>query len=145
MNTKLLQLFSLTAAVCLTFSGCSSSDQPELGQVNGVVTFDGAPLVGAVVTFMPTSGRPASGTTDENGSYVLTYIRDTEGTKVGTNKVSISMGEGAENEMELEGDDADQSQLKDRLAAIPEKYNTKTELVAQVEPGENTFDFHLEK
>lgn len=145
MNTKLLQLLSLTAAVCLTFSGCSSSDQPELGQVNGVVTLDGEPLIGAVVTFMPTAGRPATGTTDENGSYELTYIRDTRGTKVGTNKVSISMGEGTEDEAELEGDDADQSKLKNGPVSVPAKYNTKTELVAQVESGENTFDFHLEK
>jgi len=145
MNTNLFQILSLTATVCLTFSGCSSSDQPELGQVTGVVTFDGAPLVGADVTFMPTSGRPAFGTTDENGSYELTYVRDTEGTKVGTNKVSISMGEGVENEAELEGDDVDQSKLKKQVTAIPAKYNTKTELTAKVEPGDNTFDFHLEK
>lgn len=145
MNTKLLQLLSLTAAVCLTFSGCSSGDQPELGQVNGVVTFEGQPLVGAVVTFMPTAGRPASGVTNDNGIYELTYIRDTRGTKVGTNKVSISLGEGTEDEAELEGDGADQSKLKKGSVSVPAKYNTKTELVAQVESGDNTFDFHLEK
>ena len=45
-----------------------------------------------------------------------------------------------------EGDDLVQTPSKNpKKKPIPAKYNTKSELQADVKPGENTFDFKLEK
>ena len=49
-------------------------DMPELAEASGTVTMDGKPLVGASVSFAPTSGnRGASGRTDEQGKFFLSY------------------------------------------------------------------------
>ncbi|QDV50317.1 carboxypeptidase-like regulatory domain-containing protein [Gimesia fumaroli] len=131
---------------CVSFAGCGgeASDQPDLGLVQGTVTFEGSPLAGASITFMPDSGRPASGTTDAAGKYELIYIRNTPGCKIGHSKVMITSVSEGENEMEAEGDDApaDAAATTEKL---PAKYNTKTELEADVKAGENTIDFDLKK
>tara|TARA_R110002111_G_scaffold262794_1_gene341067 strand:+ start:3292 stop:3738 length:447 start_codon:yes stop_codon:yes gene_type:complete len=133
-------------ALSMSFAGCGSDtqDQPDLGLVKGTITFEGAPLAKASITFRPDSGRPASATTNAAGQYELIYIRNTPGCKVGHNKVLITSVSEEENEMESEGDDVsdDASVAKEKL---PPKYNTKTELEANVLSGENTFDFDLKK
>ena len=48
----------------LFFIGCgggAASDAPDLGQVSGVVTMDGKPLEGAMVTFEPTGAAALHG------------------------------------------------------------------------------------
>lgn len=139
--------FLMMTLLSLSFSlaGCGgdSSDQPELGQVKGTVTMDGSPLAGVSVTFSPDSGRPATGKTDIAGNYELIYIRNTPGCKLGHNKVMISNST-EEDEMEQEGDDAVQTAPSDEKM-IPAKYNDKTTLEADVQPGENTFNFDLKK
>ncbi len=128
---------------CLSFLGCgdADSDQPELGLVNGIVSLDGEPLDGASVTFLPDSGRQATATTDADGNYELIYIRTTKGCKLGHNKVVISTLTEPEDAAE-EGDDA-KIEIKRVVEKVPRKYNTRTELEADVKPGENKFDFKL--
>lgn len=133
----------LTLSLAITGCGGGAGDQPDLGLVKGTVTFEGSPLAGASVTFMPDSGRPASATTDASGNYELVYIRDTKGCKIGHNKVMITSVVEGGNEMEAEGDDAAPAETtKEKL---PAKYNTDTQLEADVKAGENTFDFELKK
>ncbi len=58
----------------LLLAGCGpSSDVPKLAPVHGVVTMDGKPLANATVRFIPESGRPSVGVTDEQGRYELNY------------------------------------------------------------------------
>lgn len=133
--------------ICLGLAGCSgqNGDRPDLGLVEGTITFEGKALPGAAVTFHPASGRPAMGKTNDQGHYTLNYIRDTPGTKVGFNKVEIAtVSEGAD-EMASEGDNADQSKPKANVEILPARYNTKTELEVEVKKGKNTFDFALTK
>ena len=142
-------IFSLMSsiALCLSLSGCSGTvdDQPDIGLVKGVVTLDGQPLSGASISFLPDSGRTASARTDANGNYELIYIRDTPGCKLGQNKVIITtLNDNAEDDNALEGDDA-VIKVERVKETLPAKYNRKTELVAMVKPGENTFDFKLTK
>lgn len=143
-NNRIINVALL--ALCVSFAGCGGglNDQPDLGLVKGTVTFEGAPLSGASITFIPDSGRPASATTDDGGYYELIYIRNTPGCKIGHSKVMITSGPEGENEMDAEGDDAtvDVTTLKEEL---PEKYNTNTKLEADVKAGENNFDFDLKK
>jgi len=96
---------------------------------------DEEPLVGYTVTYTPSTGRPAFSVIDEDGKYDLTYIRNTKGAKVGTNKVAVTWvdyGGGSD------GGDSPVKKLK-----IPAKYSTKSELSVDVKPGANTFDFDL--
>lgn len=140
----------LTVAMSVLFlnlPGCGGvSDQPDLGLVTGTVTMDGAPLTGVQVTFQPDDGRPAIGTTNADGKYKLTYIRNTPGCKVGHNKVEIGVAEGEdENVAQSEGETTAPKMTKSGKPPIPARYNSKTELEADVKPGENTFDFDLKK
>lgn len=129
-------------------TGCRPSDQPELGQVTGVVTLNGKPLTGVGVVFQPENGRPAHGKTDAEGKYELTYIRQTKGTKVGPNRVEIAPTEdGAESEEEEPGDGVAQNASKPSKSGkpvVPARYNVKSELKVDVKPGRNTFDFKLD-
>lgn len=134
----------------LNLAGCGGvSDQPELGQVTGTITLDGKPLPRTAVMFQPENGRPATGRTDKDGKYELTYIRDTKGAKIGKNRVEIGGGEEEEDEEETEAFDADGEPIAEtpgptsQKPAIPPKYNVRSELEADVQPGENTFNFDL--
>ena len=124
-------------ATALLFLGCGPSDRPPIGTVTGTVTLDGKPLPGATVTYFPEKGRMASGTTDESGRYEVMYLPDTPGTVTGKNSVSITLGDGEAPPVPEGGKPAPRS-------SIPARYNTDTELTADVQPGENTFDFKLE-
>ena len=133
----------------LSLPSCGGSgDRPELGQVSGKVTLDGKPLTGVAVVFQPDDGRPATGRTDAEGEYELTYIRNTRGTKVGHNRVEIAPSEGGEDEEESDEEDPDSPQaqqpVNSRKPSVPARYNTQSELERDVKPGKNTFDFELE-
>ena len=143
---KMSQFLAISSIVlCLGSFGCGSGgDRPELGLVSGTVFHKGKPLSGASVTFLPDEGRPATAITDPNGKYDLKYIRNTRGCKPGHNKVMItSLVEGRDDSI-AEGDDVVQTKPKPNKEALPPKYNSKTELEKDVQPGKNTFDFHLE-
>jgi hypothetical protein len=74
--------------------GCSyRPDLPPLASVSGTVTLDGAPLVGALLEFIPDTakgakGPPSLGVTDATGHYALTTLRQ-KGAEVGFHKVKI--------------------------------------------------------
>ncbi|WP_437186971.1 carboxypeptidase-like regulatory domain-containing protein [Planctomicrobium sp. SH668] len=144
MNQWIKQSF-LIITIC--FTGCSQglNDQPELGEVVGTITYEGKPLSGASITFIPVDGRPASGKADAEGKYELTYIRTTKGCKIGKSKVEITTGKEGEDEIEQEGDDYVQKPTKGGPPSIPAKYNVMTELTADVLAGKNTIDFDLKK
>lgn len=115
------------SVISLAAIGCGSQgDQPPLGQVRGTVTMDEKPLAGVNVTFFPDSGRVAAATTDGQGRYELIFAPGVNGAKVGHHTVSIAWPEGEAKE-----------------PAILAKYNTKTELTADVKAGKNTLDFSL--
>ena len=134
------------AVITFCLAGCGGgSDRPELGTVTGTITFDGEPLKGIAVVFFPDSGRPARGKTNAEGKYDLTYIRDTKGTKIGHNRVEVAPDEEGEDDSEGEGGESAPAKAsgKPKKPRIPTRYNTKSELEADVKPGENVFDFKL--
>jgi hypothetical protein len=122
--------YTLYVFLLLLFSGCAPSDRPELGSVRGRVTLDGKPMANTTVSFQPVGGgRQSCGNTDEDGRYELTYLRDIRGARLGKHRVTI-------------GSSDQVTPLKKRL---PERYNTKTTLEAEVRAGENQFDFTLSR
>lgn len=115
--------------------GCGKpSHIPELGDVMGTVTMDGQALANATVTFAPNQGRPSFGTTDTEGQYTLSFIGDYTGAIIGTHTVRIS------TEQYVEQADGTTQHIKE---SIPRAYNTSSTLTADVQPGENRFDFEL--
>lgn len=90
--------FGLAAVVYL--SGCGS-DAPKVNTVpvTGKVTYNGQPVAGATVAFIPTNpdGRAAQGVTDEQGVYTLTtYLGPNDqpaGAEPGDYKVTIQKKE----------------------------------------------------
>lgn len=112
-------------------TGCGgTSDMPDLGKVTGVVTLDGQPLSGAQVQFAPPTGRPSTGETDASGSYNLRFTADEPGAIVGSHTVRINTA--------VDGRDDPSTER------VPARYNSKTELTAQVEEGKNEIDFDLQ-
>lgn len=126
VQQRSLMLLSLTM---LLSTGCSDGG-PDLGTVTGIVTLDGQPLPGALVSLTPESGRPSAGQTDETGKYELKFTFDRAGAHVGSHVVRITTAQNAENETPAK-------------ETIPARYNAGTELKAQVEPGANELDFEL--
>ena len=116
------QALLLTCGMVL---GCSGAgDRPEIGEVSGIVTFDGEPLANAGVAFSQPGFRPSVGQTDDQGTYELFYIRDIKGAAIGTHVVQIKQfGQGA--------------------VQIPRRYNYESELSAEVNSGQNTINFDL--
>lgn len=132
--TALMSIPFLLAIAALAAVGCSGGS-PDVGLVTGTVTLDGEPLENAEVVFAPASGRPSTGLTDSSGRYELTYIRDVKGAVPGPHTVRIT------TRPEPRADDYQGPAFRE---PIPGKYNTDTELTANVEPGPNTFDFDLQ-
>ena len=107
---------------------------PNLADVRGVITLDGKPLPNAFVLYLPVEeGATSFGKTDANGYYRMRFS-DTEsgGAFIGVNAVSIGTGDvKADNRGSIP-------------EIVPNFYNTQTTLVADVQPGRNTFNFDLE-
>lgn len=142
----------------LTVLGCGSGPG-DLNAVSGMVTLDGEPLSGATVSFSPASdgsGRPAVGTTNEQGVYELTDMRFSQagpGVAVGEYIVTISKTSVAEQSYPEE-DDPNYGDLPDPTSTgstgvkslVPEKYGDRSSsgLTASVESGNNeNVDFEL--
>lgn len=121
----------LTCSLLAFAFGCGGN--PNLGKVSGVITLDGQPLPDAAITFTPASGGSTSfGKTDSSGAYHMQYSESEAGAWIGSNKVEIRTGD----------------VLPDNSGVIPEKvpnvYNSRSTLTADVKSGSNTFDWQLD-
>jgi hypothetical protein len=107
------------------FPGCGSG-RPPLAPVYGVVTLDGKPLADAEVVFTCEGGRHSTARTDAKGRYELQYLPDVPGAVLGRHTVRISR--------------FDPDTLID---SVPPKYNSHSELTAEVTKGSNEINFRL--
>jgi hypothetical protein len=123
-------LFFIGTLIFVT--GC---DNPAPAKVSGTVKFDGKPLAGATVTFMPMDeSRSSEGVTNANGEYKLRFSASMMGAVVGEHKVEIRT---APKEVDPES----KEKIIERL---PGKYNNKTELNATLKSGSQTVNFDLQ-
>jgi hypothetical protein len=83
-------------ASCTLAVGCGGPSGPEREQIptvtaSGTLLYQGKPLEGYEVTFVPKEGdRPASGKTDANGKFTLGTNNLGDGAAVGTYKVVVA-------------------------------------------------------
>jgi hypothetical protein len=114
--------------VLLTIAGCGDGTH----SVSGTVTFEGKPVSTGSITFEAADGGPGVASSGiKDGKYELR-------SKAGKKKVVITAFRpkpGAEKDPQPPTEEY-----------IPEKYNTKSELTAEVTAGgENRFNFDLKK
>jgi len=74
--------------------GCSSGNGLSLGKVRGKITYEGEPVHGGEVLFVPdtkkgSAGPPAAGTISEDGSYIMSTQESGDGAVVGVHNVAI--------------------------------------------------------
>ena len=134
---------AVLAGAMLT-AGCGGPDRPATVPVTGKVTYRGQPVLKAMVVFVPESGRPATGMTDESGRFRLSTFEAGDGARPGPHTVTIHPYAGDDvQEMPTPGEP-----LRPRTASspIPARYadaQTSELGVAVDVNGENDFQFHL--
>ncbi|HVX60112.1 MAG TPA: carboxypeptidase-like regulatory domain-containing protein [Pirellulales bacterium] len=125
--------------------------------VKGIVTLDGNPVPGAIVTFVPVqegAGASATGKTDEQGNYVLTAVGAGGGAQIGAGtlpgeyRVGVIKDEIANlaslDEANRQAGDAAEQEIE-VTHVVPQRYNDplKSELKANVAAGENNIPLEL--
>ena len=118
--------------------GCNSASVSGTVPVGGKVTYKGAPVEGAIITFVPEGkGRTATATTDAGGVFSLTTV-DASGAMPGKYKVTVDKvvyGAGGSSSMEAASrGNAAEGQAK---RALPAKYAeaASTPLALEVPSG----------
>lgn len=115
----------LSASLAL-FVGCA--DGPELANVTGKVTYNGKPVIGATIYFIPLDdGKQSIGYTDDDGQYELQYTLQRSGALIGRHRISIQIfpRKGIEP------------------VPVPAKYGGSSEVQVDVVSGSNRFDIEL--
>lgn len=81
----------LFCSLCLStmMLGCSGSSGPKLAAADGEVLFQGKPLAGATVMFLPEKGPVAAGITDTNGKFRLS-TGTSRGAVISNGKVTVT-------------------------------------------------------
>lgn len=138
----------LVVTIALGLSGCQKSDRPKLYPVTGTITYDGAPLADATVTFLPENGKVAVGATDASGNYTL-YTQGEPGATEGMFRISIVAEAQTKKYTPEEFEKlTDAERAKAHQSRIPARYANPNgaELTATVTPsGPNHFPFNLDK
>jgi hypothetical protein len=127
------RIFALSSPFCAAIAmtavcGCGgyshSAHIEKVAPVSGTVTYQGKPLDGYRVVFMPTDGRrPASGVTDADGRFVLGTNTANDGAPPGPSKVSFAWEPPRSGEPGQETiNDAPDKLPKPRIK-VPDKYN----------------------
>jgi hypothetical protein len=133
------------AILCAELAGCGGKayDGEQRYAITGKVTVDGQPLEPGVIAFMPQGegenrkGR-VSGTPIRNGVY---FIPEEQGPTAATYRIQIHWnkrtGKQVPNPFDTE------SLIDELMEGLPPKYNTESELTAEVHAKQTTFDFDL--
>ena len=135
----------VVVGVSTWLTGCGGAgDAPETVAAKGTVTVDGKPMSGLSVAFVPTSGKLATGETDDQGNFTLTTNEPGDGAVVGSYSVAINkIQEVTEAMPGMEG------YKKPEPPPFSKKYtDVKTSgLIATVDadPSKNEFKFDLQK
>jgi hypothetical protein len=123
---------ALAVIATMSAAGC---EEPTTGVVTGTVTVDGQPAKSGAISFFPVDGRSrTTGAEIIDGQY-------TAEAPFGVSKVEIRVST-AVGQKKLY--DTPDSPMKPILVeALPARYNDRTELTVDVQPGENRQDFTL--
>ncbi|WP_337176809.1 hypothetical protein [Paludisphaera sp.] len=132
----------LSLAACLAgvacLGGCGDGG-PERVAVTGKVSLDGKPLPKGKVTFVPLDGPTAAVAEVRDGVF---RAEGSDGPAAGRYQVEIVAIEATGKQ--IPNPDAPGTTIEEERDLVPERYNVRTELVAEVRPGaDNAFEFAL--
>jgi hypothetical protein len=127
---------SLCMLTLVATVGCSSSSQEA--QVSGRVTLDGSRIGVGTIVFAPVEGgKPATGSIESDGSFVVNTSRE-PGLAAGKYKVAVSIREMPKNVKRSD-------QPPPGRLLIPERYEQAdaSGLQFEIRPGKNSIDIEL--
>jgi hypothetical protein len=151
MSKKIVVCNSVIVLLLFALCGLGCNSQSKLlglVPVEGIVYYDGKPLDGAAVNFIPQdlNQRSAIGTTDSTGKFTLMTLNPNDGATPGEYKITISKVYREKKESET---DEQSSDSKDNIQSlIPIKYSIPNDsgLTATVpSKGVKDLKFELEK
>ena len=139
---KKIHLFAILLT-SLFLIGCGEQG-PNTHHVEGVVTLNGEPLDGAMLSFHPVTGgentRSAAGRTNESGGYTLTADTGLQGRGAFAGEYIVTVRK-VEHTPVLGGDPRDTTQTLITPRAYSEPNSTP--LRATVNPGRNEINFEV--
>ena len=128
-----LYLIGLVAAFSCVL-GCSKQD-PNRGQVTGLVEVDGQPAAEGAIAFTPIDGNSvASGGEIVNGRYTVAA-------NIGPSKVAIRVPKTVGERKLYDTPDSPVRPIQEE--SLPAQYNDETTLTYDVKPGPNEQNFSL--
>lgn len=124
--------------------GCRNPGTSPTAKAGGTVSYRGQPLAEVVVTFTPEQGRPAVGTTDAAGRFILSTYRRGDGAVPGRHQVTVNLWFREPPPM-LGGPDKPTENPSLKSLPYPSKYSSpaSSDLIAEVRLR-GTNDFVLE-
>jgi hypothetical protein len=147
---KLTLIILSLSILVLSSTGCGGGGTIlKTNFVEGVVTLDGVPIAGALVSFSPQGeGMPATGRTDANGKYTLTAMQgggEGKGTTSGNYLVLVSKIETVPVEPPRKPKGGGPAITSETVNQLPEIYRDRKAALLKVNvvAGKNTFDFAL--
>lgn len=142
MNSRMrscgLNYVALVTVGFLIGCGGKAYEGPARLPLTGKVTFDGQPIDGGTITFVPTidKARPSGGAI-VNGEY---KVPEEKGANGGAYRVEIHWHKPTGKKIP----DSDTGGLVDEVAdVIPLQFNTQSTLTAEVSASKTQFDFDL--
>jgi hypothetical protein len=97
---QLIGYFVFGAALFLPCMGCGSGT--DLGQVSGVVLYDGKPVPNLSIEFIPIDGRPSLARTNEEGRFEAYYLPQQPGAAPGTHRLESEFAKSGPNDKGFE-------------------------------------------
>lgn len=127
--------FAVVLAAVSLLAGCGGGGA-DLQPVSGTVTYDGQPIESGRIMFRETQGEQRAFSAEiVNGAYKAeTATGPMRVEVIGSRLVPGKFDESNPGEKVPMGE-----------MYIPEKYNSRSELTADIQPGENTVNFDLTK
>jgi hypothetical protein len=137
-SNRLLALLALACSLALLV-GCGSGGP----SAEGTVTFNGAPVDGGKIIFVPSGGagpvkvRPASADI-KDGKY---FVDDLHNLTPGPYRVEIFWKQKTGKKVVNRSDPP--NKIDETRQVIPPKYNKASRATVEVKPGANKFDYTL--
>jgi hypothetical protein len=88
MRLRLMSRLALPLFVLVILAGCNRG--PKMTSVTGKVIYNGRPLEFGVVMFQPSSGQPAQGDIQPDGTFNLSTYHLNDGAVLGKHKIRIA-------------------------------------------------------
>jgi hypothetical protein len=136
-----LVLFCLGTVLTCSSIGCSKPSGPQRAEVFGKLSLDGTPVPSGSISFIPdtNSTGPSAGALITDGNYQIKKM----GPMPGKYRVQIQATHKTGKMIEAGTPSPPGTMIEEIKQYIPEKFNTRTELLVEIKAGRNTHNFEL--